>query len=84
MYATTLTQKGQVTIPAPIREKLGLKKGEKVSFEEKEGQIIIKSAPNLLDLMGSLKTTKKYDKTKVKKAVGQYLAKRYAKTLNRY
>lgn len=82
MYATTMTQKGQVTIPAPIRKKLGLKRGEKVSFEEKEGQVIIKLAPSLRDLMGSLKTTKKYDKDKVKKTVGQYLAKRYEKTLS--
>lgn len=36
----TLTSKGQVTIPAPIRRRLGLKPGQVLEFDE--------SAPHLL------------------------------------
>jgi len=31
--AATLTSKGQVTLPKPIRDSLGLKKGDQVVFE---------------------------------------------------
>ncbi|MBI4327380.1 MAG: AbrB/MazE/SpoVT family DNA-binding domain-containing protein [Chloroflexi bacterium] len=30
----TLTSKGQITIPAPIRERLGLKPGQVLDFDE--------------------------------------------------
>ncbi len=77
MYATTLTQKGQVTIPAPLRRRLKLKRGSKISFVEKKAGVVIEVIPDLLSLKGSLKTTKKYDEQKVNDAVGRYLAKRY-------
>ena len=32
-YSTTMTSKGQVTVPADIRRKLGLKPGESVRFK---------------------------------------------------
>ena len=31
--ATTVTSKGQVTIPKPVRDRLGIKAGSKVNFE---------------------------------------------------
>jgi AbrB family looped-hinge helix DNA binding protein len=40
--ATTLTQKGQVTIPKHLRDQLGLKPGDKLSFElNRDGRIEI-------------------------------------------
>lgn len=44
-----ISQKGQVVIPAVIRKDLGLKKGSKVSFELKNGEITIKKLPTALD-----------------------------------
>lgn len=44
-----ISQKGQVVIPAAIRKDLGLKKGSKVSFELKNGEITIKKLPTALD-----------------------------------
>lgn len=78
MIATTITQKGQVTIPVHIRRKLSVKAGQKVIFEERGRDVIVKAVPDFLSLMGSLKTNKKYDKRKARKAIGEYLAKRYA------
>lgn len=50
--------KGQVTIPLEIREKLGLKKGDLVTFVETEAGIIIKPAEVIvgeaLDEIGKL------------------------------
>jgi AbrB family looped-hinge helix DNA binding protein len=40
--ATTVTSKGQVTIPKPIRERLGIKAGNAVDFElAVDGRIVI-------------------------------------------
>jgi len=79
MYSTSITQKGQVTIPVLIRKKLGLKTGQKVVFRDRGKDVIIEPIPDFLDLMGSLKTKKKYDKEKARKAIGDYLGRRHAK-----
>ena len=36
---TTLTRKGQVTVPVEIRRALGLKEGDKVLFTMKNGEV---------------------------------------------
>lgn len=38
----TLTSKGQITIPKEIREKLELKKGDKLVLVEKDGNVILR------------------------------------------
>ncbi len=38
----TLTSKGQITIPKELREKLDLKKGDKLVLVEEEGNIILR------------------------------------------
>ncbi len=42
--AVRVQEKGQVTIPKEIREKLDLKKGDLVTFVETEGGVVIKPA----------------------------------------
>lgn len=82
MIATTITQKGQVTIPVNIRKKLGVETGQRVVFEERGDEVVVKAVPDFLSLMGSIKTKIKYDKRKARKAVGDYLAKRYAEKIS--
>ena len=42
---TTLTRKGQVTIPKPVRDLLGIKPGSAVSFElAQDGRVVISKA----------------------------------------
>ena len=43
-YSTTMTAKGQITVPAAFREKLGLIPGKKVTVELK-GNAIVVNAP---------------------------------------
>jgi AbrB family looped-hinge helix DNA binding protein len=43
MPVTTVTSKGQITIPARVRKKLGLEQGSKVSFEPFEETFILRS-----------------------------------------
>ena len=49
VFTGIVSKKGQVVIPIQIRKALGLKKGSKVSFELKNGEITIKKLPTALD-----------------------------------
>ena len=55
---STVQEKGQVTIPAEIRTKLGLKKGDLVAFIETEQGVLISPqeliASTALDQMGQI------------------------------
>jgi AbrB family looped-hinge helix DNA binding protein len=46
MTTTTATIKGQVTIPAPLRKKLNIRQGTKISVKEKGGKIIMEPLPD--------------------------------------
>ena len=51
MPSSSLTSKGQITIPSDLRKKLHLQPGDKVTFEEKNGVITITPANDDLDAM---------------------------------
>ena len=42
MQASKLSSKGQITIPREIREKLGIKPGDLVAYEARDGEVILK------------------------------------------
>lgn len=44
MELAKVTSKGQITIPSGIRNKLGLKPGDKVLFLEEEGVVTIRNS----------------------------------------
>ncbi len=41
MASTTVTSKGQVTIPKAVRDRMGLRAGDKVEFVEKDGEFVL-------------------------------------------
>ena len=52
---TTLTSKGQVTIPKAIRDELGLKPSDKIEFFIENGHARLRRAyPSLEEVVGSL------------------------------
>ncbi|NCT55953.1 AbrB/MazE/SpoVT family DNA-binding domain-containing protein [bacterium] len=56
-----ITSKRQLTIPVEIFEKMGLKRGQNLLAEERDGALILTSAESKLQkLRGSLKVPKKY------------------------
>lgn len=61
MATAAVTSKGQITIPAEVREDLGLKTGDRVSFLKSEnGEYILKAKKgSLMDLKGCVKWTGK-------------------------
>lgn len=80
---TTITTKGQVTIPQEVRKALGIKIGDKVSFTKvfpshKKAVIRIISADIVEELSGSLRAkTKEISHKKARKAAGKILLKKY-------
>jgi AbrB family looped-hinge helix DNA binding protein len=40
-YHTTISSKGQVVVPAELREQLGLKKGTRATWTEDKGRLIL-------------------------------------------
>ena len=44
---TTVSERGQVTIPKPVRERLGIRPGQVLEVHEEAGRVIMsKAAPN--------------------------------------
>ncbi|MFA7178287.1 MAG: AbrB/MazE/SpoVT family DNA-binding domain-containing protein [Smithellaceae bacterium] len=41
MITARVTSKGQVTIPKEVRERLGVREGEDIGFEEREGLFVV-------------------------------------------
>jgi antitoxin PrlF len=62
---STISSKGQITVPAAIREKLGLVSGTPVEFELREGGVLVRKSSGPLHpvdrLFGSLKLAKPVD-----------------------
>lgn len=43
-YRSTVSSKGQVTIPGPLRQRLGLERGAVLEFREEDGRIVVSKA----------------------------------------
>ncbi|MDE0268939.1 MAG: type II toxin-antitoxin system PrlF family antitoxin [Acidimicrobiaceae bacterium] len=48
----TITSKGQVTIPKPVREALSLSTGDQIMFRVEQHRAIIARTPDLLEMAG--------------------------------
>lgn len=53
----TLTSKGQVTIPKPVRDELDLQPGDRIDFEVREGAIVgrVRRIPDVMELFHRLR-----------------------------
>lgn len=46
---SSLTSKGQTTVPKPVRQALGLNEGDKIAYEVAGGDVILRRADNSRD-----------------------------------
>ncbi|MBI2126784.1 MAG: AbrB/MazE/SpoVT family DNA-binding domain-containing protein [Thaumarchaeota archaeon] len=53
-----VTRRGQTTIPAPIRKKLGIKEGVRLKVETEGEKVVFTKIPSLFDLAGTSKLTR--------------------------
>ena len=54
MTAATVSSKSQITLPAAACREVGIKPHDRVLVEVREGTIVIRSAPDLMDFKGDL------------------------------
>ena len=52
MGLATVSSKGQITLPARARRELGIRQHGRVTVEVRNGEMIIRPAPDLLALQG--------------------------------
>ena len=70
MSTSSVTVKGQVTIPLAIRRQLKIKPGDRVRFVELDGRVYIdRQAQKVSDAFGLLKATKKVSQAQMNKAI---------------
>jgi len=81
MKVYTITPKGQVTIPAEIREKLKLYPGDKITYEDTAAGILIKPAKkDMLADFGFLKGRGQSDDLEeIRNSVRKKIAKKILK-----
>lgn len=83
MATATITSKGQVTIPKKIRDKLGLKPGDKVDFEVNDkGKLEVSTKTrSIMDTAGILYRPGQKAKTieEMNEGVAEYFRKKYKK-----
>jgi len=80
MLESTITRKGQVTIPKEIRDQLGMKEGEKVVFVLRGGEVLLKILKGtILDLKGSVRpSARPEDFNRIRQTVKKAVARRVA------
>jgi antitoxin PrlF len=44
IYAVSVSSNGQITVPKPIRERLGLKQGDRIEFVAESGRTLFRRA----------------------------------------
>jgi AbrB family looped-hinge helix DNA binding protein len=81
-FTTSVTQKGQATIPAVIRRKLGIKTNSKIVFELNDNKVSIKPVVDFFSLKGSIKSSKPFDIDAMEKAVTDAIMVKYVKKFN--
>ena len=58
MPSATVTSKGQITLPKSVRERLGIKRGDRIAFRERpDGTLVVEAESiDLLDLRGIVRS----------------------------
>jgi AbrB family looped-hinge helix DNA binding protein len=80
MLESTVTDKGQTTVPKEVREALGIKPRQRLQWDlAKDGSVTVRPEPSALPLFGSLKTQKKFPGIQEEKAaVRKHVARQAA------
>ena len=61
MYTSTVTQKGQITLPKVVRDRLGVKSKDVVILRVNKNQVMIESSEDVIDMAGSVKPIRGVD-----------------------
>ena len=78
MFTSTVTQKGQVTIPKKLRDSLHLNINDKVIFVRRNDGLILKPVKSMQELQGSVPVKTKTAPEEIRKSVLIEVARRIA------
>lgn len=82
-FTVTVTNQGQISIPAELRRKFKLNGGKTLVLRDTpEGQIAMTPVPDFFELKGAFKTRRKISSKKAREAFGEYLGTRITKRGN--
>lgn len=77
MRTSTITTKGQITIPADFRKAMNLKQGDVVEFKLQKGQLIVQPKENdITKIFGLVKSNKKVSLDDMDNAITENRAKK--------
>ncbi|PIR42449.1 hypothetical protein CO058_02605 [candidate division WWE3 bacterium CG_4_9_14_0_2_um_filter_35_11] len=84
MYAmnasSKLTTKYQVTLPSYVRDSLGIKPSDKVTFSiNLKNEVVLKKVKSLDEVMGSVKSGKPIDEIDIHKIAREHVVDLYKK-----
>jgi AbrB family looped-hinge helix DNA binding protein len=69
MIESTMTDKGQTTVPKEVRDALGIKPRQRLQWDlAEDGSAVVRPEPSPLALFGSLKSDRKFPGLKGEKA----------------
>lgn len=78
MFTSTVTQKGQVTIPKKLRDFLNLHTNDKVIFVRRGENLVLKPVKSVQDLRGTVQAPKPRRPDTVREAVKKDVTRRIA------
>lgn len=81
-HTSTVTQKGQATIPLAVRKALGIKPGDRVLFRVSEGRVELLPSPMTLEsVYGAVKPLRRPENWKELRRIAreERLGKKYGK-----
>lgn len=73
MSLATVSSKGQITLPAKVRLKLGIRSRDKVQFFVRENEIVVKPLRSFRQLRGSVSLRKGDQRKAMRDAVAQHV-----------
>lgn len=81
LASAKVTSKGQITLPAKLRQELGIKPGDRLDFTRNaKGKVeVIARTKTLADLRGILKTDIKLSDDELQEAIDKALGARWAR-----
>lgn len=77
---STVTQKGQITIPAQMRMSLNLSQKKKVLFVRVNSHLEVRSMPDFLSLRGALATSLPENEKAMRQVIIDRIKKRHDRT----
>lgn len=87
MGATTMTTKGQFTMPKEVRDDLGLKPGDRIEFVKRGGEYVLKvrnvRAADLAGFLGKPPNGRHVTIEEMNEAIGQAVAERFEQKTRR-